>query len=83
MKKQKLGNLLLVAVAVCLLNVAASAGWADSVGRACDPATSPKGTCIYTDDKGGRSAADKPDNSTTDYIKTMIAEYVPFIYFLH
>lgn len=44
-------KLFLTCLVIFLLSVNSFAGWIHSPGFACDPATSPPGTCIYVDDR--------------------------------
>ncbi len=72
----------LVATFVCLFNIAAFAGWADSMRQPCDPANSRPNTCFYYDD--GRSVNQTAtDDSMLTYIENLINEFNPFDYYLN
>ena len=76
-------KLFLVDMIVCLFNIAAFAGWADSMRQPCDPATSKPNTCFYYPDGVPRSISQTAaDDSMLTYIENIISGFNPFDYFL-
>ena len=69
-----------IAIVVCLMNVAVFAGWANSVGFACDPNTSSENTCFYDGETGHGNLAAGFADSTLTAIKVFTAEYNPFVF---
>lgn len=64
---------------ICLLSVVAFAGFADSVGIACNPETSAPGTCFYTPDHQRPATDDlKPDSDWLSFLGNLFSPN-PFV----